>query len=107
MIVPSAVTELTTFDRGEAGGEGSEKQRCRHPEGQLCGAASGPIDNGLSFGDNVVNALLRIHLGYPRLGRYEARNVGPVGGYQIVIFPKTGSPKPEDLGARPLIVSGW
>jgi hypothetical protein len=62
MVLPSAVTKLTTFDRGEAGGEGSEEQRCRHPEGQLGGAAAGAIDSGLSFGDDVVHALLRLHL---------------------------------------------
>src|SRR3977135_2640761 len=106
MILPSAVTELATFDRGEAGGEGSEEQRCRHPERQLGGAASGTIGSGLCFGDDVVHAFLRIHLAYSRLGRYEARNVGSVGCCKIVFF-EAGSPKPQNLGTRPLAVPGW
>jgi hypothetical protein len=52
MILRRAVTELTAFDRGEVGGEGSEEQRCHHPEGQLVGAASRTIGSGLGFGDH-------------------------------------------------------
>jgi hypothetical protein len=86
VLVPGAITELAPFDGGEAGGEGPEKQRGRHPECKLGGAASDSIGGSFCFYDDIVDPFLRLGLGHPSLRGDEARNVAFVSICKIPVL---------------------
>src|ERR1700704_42537 len=102
--VPCSVPQLTPFDGREASGESAEQQRGGHPEGELRRTAAGAISCSLGLGDHVVHALFRIGLAHAGPGRYQAREIGPVGGGERAVLAAGGGPQPRCFPAYRTVV---
>jgi len=91
-FIPRSVAVLPALDGRETGGEGAKQERCRHPERQLRSAAPSAVRGCFSLACDCVDACLGVRLRYTGLRRYEARDVGPVGGGKVVVFSEARKP---------------